>query len=150
VNAGNTTAYGAELELRHFVNEYLEWFVNYTYTKTKVRNDLDPDQDGANISFVPDYMANVGAMIKLPKKLTISPYLHMVGSYYDSTSKSGRLKFGPYQVVNANIQKLLVKTQGYRANLNIDLNNITNKRYEMPWQFRDPGFSAFGSIEIIF
>jgi len=32
----------------------------------------------------------------------------------------------------------------------VDLNNITNKKYDMPWQFKDPGFNAFGSLELKF
>jgi iron complex outermembrane recepter protein len=30
------------------------------------------------------------------------------------------------------------------------LNNLTNKKYEMPWQFQDPGFNAHASIEFVF
>jgi outer membrane receptor protein involved in Fe transport len=74
----------------------------------------------------------------------------MVGNYYDSTSKSGRKKFGDYQVVNIKLQKTLVKTADYSMNAAVDLNNITNKKYEMPWQFRDPGFNALGSLEFTF
>jgi outer membrane receptor protein involved in Fe transport len=31
-----------------------------------------------------------------------------------------------------------------------DLNNLTNRKYEMPWQFRDPGFNVFGGLDFRF
>jgi hypothetical protein len=82
--------------------------------------------------------------------VTISPYLNVVGKYYDTTSKPDRKKFGPYETINIKANKLLYKTQSYKANLNIELSNITDKKFEMPWQFRDAGFNAFGAIEFIF
>ncbi len=74
----------------------------------------------------------------------------MVGTYFDSTSKSGRRKFGRYQVLNIRLQKTLYKHSDYSLNAALDLNNLFDKRYEMPWQFRDPGFNTFGSLELTF
>lgn len=150
INAGNAFSYGFEINLDHRLAEYLRWFANFTYTKTEVENPLDPDQNGADISFVPDYVANFGVTARLPYGITVSPYLHMVGEYYDSTSKSARRKFGSYQLINIKGQKTLIKNSEYSLNAAIDLNNILDKRYEMPWQFRDPGFNAFGSLELTF
>jgi hypothetical protein len=28
------------------------------------------------------------------------------------------------------------------------LNNITNKKYEQPWNFRDPGFNGMGYVQV--
>lgn len=150
MNVGNAYSYGIELNVEHRLAEYLCWFANVTYTKTRVKNLLDPDQDGSDITFVPDYVANAGITARTPFGITISPYLHMVGTYFDSTSKSGRRTFGPYQIANIKAQKSLFKNEDYSLNAAIDLNNIFNKRYEMPWQFQDPGFNAFGSLELIF
>ena len=44
----------------------------------------------------------------------------------------------------------LWKTANNRGLLNFDLINLTNRKYEMPWQFQDPGFSMFGSLEVQF
>jgi len=82
----------------------------------------------------------------LPGGLKLSPYLHAVGEYYDSTSKSGRSIFGPYQTVNLKVEKTLCHTDSYRVVLFTDLNNLTNRRYLMPWQFRDPGFNVMGGL----
>lgn len=150
INAGKAKSQGVEIELKHYMNKYISWFANYTYTDTNVKNPVDPDQDGSNVTFVPDYLANIGVMASLPFDITVSPYLHVVGKYYDSTSKSGRKIFGPYETINVNFKKALLKTTDYRANLNIDLNNITNKKFEMPWQFRDTGFNALASLELVF
>ena len=149
VNAGKADSYGFEAEIKHSLNKYLQWFANYTYTHTKVKNNPDPDQNGTNIPFVPDNVVNAGVNLNLPYGFVFSPYLHWVGTYYDSTSSSGRLKFGPYEIINVKVQKgfTIDKTQ---LKCNLDLVNITNNRYEMPWQFRDPGFSIFGSVEVNF
>ncbi|GAM10233.1 ferrichrome outer membrane transporter [Geobacter sp. OR-1] len=150
MNAGNAYSYGFELNLDHRFSDYLRSFANLTYTATKVENPLDSDQDGADISFVPDYVANAGITSRLPWGISVSPYLHLVGTYFDSTSKSGRSKFGPYHVLNIRAQKILFKSADYALNAAVDLNNLFDKRYEMPWQFRDPGFNAFGSLELTF
>lgn len=149
VNAGKSTSYGFEAEVKHAFNQYLQWFANFTYTHSKIKNSVDPDQDGADIPFVPSYVANVGVNFNLPYGFVISPYLHAVGTYFDSSSKGGRLEFGPYQIINARLQKVFDINKS-NLKLNFDLNNITNKKFEMPWQFRDPGFSVFGSIEAAF
>lgn len=150
VNAGKATSYGIEVELKHILNRYLQWFANYTYTWTTLKNGVDPDQDKSNLSFVPNYTGNVGLTLSLPKEIFFSPYLHAVGSYYDSTSKSGRLKFGPYQTVNVNLRKAFMTPSSGTFNLTLDLYNVLNQKYEMPWQFQDPGFSLFVGLEARF
>lgn len=150
INAGNAFSYGVELNVEHRLAEYMRWFANFTYTASRVENPLVSDENGSEISFVPDYMANAGITARLPLDISVSPYLHMVGNYYDSTSKSGRRKFGPYQVLNVKAQKTLFKNNEYALHAALDLNNVLDKRYEMPWQFQDPGFNAFASLELKF
>jgi outer membrane receptor protein involved in Fe transport len=99
---------------------------------------------------VPKYSGNAGLTLSLPKDIFISPYLNAVGVYYDSTSKSGRLKFGPYQTVNVNVRKAFVTTSSGTFNLTVDLYNVLNQKYEMPWQFQNPGFSMFVGLEARF
>ncbi len=150
VNAGKAKSKGVELQLNHAISKNVSWFANYTFMDTEVNNKLDPANDNSNIPFVPQYVINVGLTANLPYDITISPYLNAVGKYYDTTSKPDRKKFGPYETINIKANKLLYKTQSYKANLNIELSNITDKKFEMPWQFRDTGFNAFGAIEFIF
>ena len=150
INAGKAKSYGVEVAVEQAVTDAFQWFANVTYTKSKVENSQDADQDGTDITFVPNYVANAGIAAKLPLDITVAPYLHMVGVYYDSTSKSGRAEFGPYRILNLKLQKTFLKTTDYTMTAAVDLNNITNKKYDMPWQFKDPGFNAFGSLELKF
>ncbi|MBI5657846.1 MAG: TonB-dependent receptor, partial [Geobacter sp.] len=150
MNVGEAHSIGFELNVEHRVAEYVRWFANLTYTVTEVENSLDADQDGADIPFVPNYVANAGITARFPLAITASPYLQMVGNYYDSTSKSARREFGSYQILNLRVQKQLFSSPDYTLKAALDLNNLLDKRYEMPWQFRDPGFNAFGSLELTF
>ncbi|MCX8030219.1 MAG: TonB-dependent receptor [Thermodesulfovibrionales bacterium] len=150
VNAGKAKSKGFEVQLIHAFNKNLSCFANYTFIDTKVSNRVDPVNDNSDIPFVPQYILNLGLTFNLPYDITISPYLNAVGKYYDTTSKQDRKKFGPYETINIKAQKMLFKTQNYKANLNLELSNITDRKYEMPWQFKDTGFNAFAAIELIF
>jgi outer membrane receptor protein involved in Fe transport len=150
VNAGQTKSYGVEMEIKHMLNARLEWFANYTLTETEVTNDVDADQDGSDVPFVPDYTANIGMTAFLPYDLTGSVFLKAVGKYYDSTSLSGRKAFGPYEIVNMTIQKGIWTTAAHRSLLKLELNNLFDEKYEMPWQFMDPGVSVFLRFELQF
>jgi iron complex outermembrane recepter protein len=150
VNAGNARAAGLELAYEHFVNDRFRIFTNFTYTGSRISNPYDKDQQGTALSFVPDYIVNAGFELTLPAAFKLSPYLHAVGSYYDSTSRSGRTEFGPYQVLNLRAEKALYRTDMYTIILFADLNNITCRRYLMPWQFRDPGFNGMGGLDFRF
>ncbi len=150
VNAGNARAVGLELIYDHYINEKLHVFTNFTYTASRISNPFDKDQEGTALSFVPDYLINAGCEMGLTDTIRLIPYLHAVGEYYDSTSRSGRTAFGPYQVLNLKVEKTLYYTDSYTVILFADLNNITNRRYSMPWQFRDPGFNVLGGLDFRF
>lgn len=147
VNAGDATARGLELALDQRLGGGVSWFVNGTLTDSEIDNPLDPDQDGAEIPFVPDWMANLGASVTFGG-VVVSPYLRAVGTYYDSSSTSGRSEFGSYVVPALRLAGSLDTGAGSSVLLALDLNNLSDERYEMPWQFRDPGFNAFGSVTV--
>ncbi|HUL76115.1 MAG TPA: TonB-dependent receptor [Vicinamibacteria bacterium] len=148
VNAGNATSYGVEATLDQAVGKSLTWFANGTYTHSRIENPLDADQQGAQVPFVPDWMGNVGASLSLHRRITVSPYLRAVGTYYDSTSLAGRQSFGGYVIPALRLQA--VAAAGARSDVvfALDLNNLADNRYSMPWQFRDPGFSVFGTVAV--
>ncbi|WP_297212156.1 MULTISPECIES: TonB-dependent receptor [Thermodesulfovibrio] len=150
VNAGKAYTKGAEFEVQHFISDKFKWFSNLTLTDTEVKNSLDKNQDGSEISFVPDFIANAGFTANLPYGFTISPYFQYVGKYYDSTDKTKRKDFGDYSTVNLNIKKELFRTDKYYSNLILEINNLFDKKYEMPWQFQDPGFNAMLKWELNF
>jgi iron complex outermembrane recepter protein len=142
-NAGSARALGIELDLRHTLSESLVWFTNATITRTRVENAADAGQDGTSIPFSPSEVANAGLSGHLPWNITLSPYLHWVGRYYDSTSRSGRTAFGNYGVVNVRLQQ----NWSPGVDLVIDLNNLGNRHYDMPWGFQDPGFNGFAGLK---
>jgi len=147
VNAGKTRSTGVEVAAEQYLAERLSSFANFTYTHSKVSNDLDADQNGANISFVPNWVANAGLTAQLPYQVTVSPYVNAVGRFYDSTSLSGRKAFGKFVVVSLKLQKTFV-ARAYQVDVWAVLNNLTNKKYDMPWNFRDPGFNGMGYVQV--
>ena len=150
VNAGQAESYGVEVAVEQVLDPRLYWFANFTYTSTNVQNPVDPDQDGSNVPFVPNYIGNIGLTLRLPYDVMFTPYLQAVGTYYDSTSLSSRRQFGPYEVINIVLQKAWVKKAEYTVSTNVYLNNITDRQYEMPWQFQDPGFNWLVNVELSF
>jgi len=48
------------------------------------------------------------------------------------------------------LTKVLTQSDKHYLDLHLDLYNLTNKQYEMPWAFQNPGFSAAGGMEIRF
>jgi iron complex outermembrane receptor protein len=150
VNAGKAHSYGIEIRYEQDFTDGLHLFANLTRTATSIRNPFDGDQDGAAITFVPNYVANAGLQMQFPRGFTIAPALHAVGTYFDSTSISGRHQFGPYQTLNVRLEKTIFRADDHAVVLFTDLNNLTNRKYEMPWQFRDPGFNVFGGLDLRF
>ncbi|MCU0600855.1 MAG: TonB-dependent receptor, partial [Desulfobacterales bacterium] len=144
------TYYIPEYEHRHKNIHLLLIYPNNTYTDKEIDNDEDPDQDGAEVPFVPEHMGNAGFDLYLPYDFTASLYLHVSGSIYDSTSKQGRTKFDSYEVLNASLNKGILDTPACRLDGYVDVYNLTNNEYEMPWQFQDPGTSVTAGIKATF
>lgn len=150
INAGETRACGVELEAKYRFSKWMQWFANYTYTSSKVENDNNPDQDGLEIPFVPEHMGNIGVQLFLPYDFTVAVWLHVAGEIYDSTSKSGRNEFDSYELLNAKVEKTVLKGEKHKLDAYVDFYNITNNKFIMPWQFQDPGFAATGGLKFVF
>ncbi len=150
VNAGEAVSLGGEFEVSYTYKELLSCFANVTYFSTELHNELNTDQDGANVPFAPELVANAGIQLNTGFGLHLKPCLNYNGGYYDSDSKSGRKKFTPGTLINVYIAQDVNKTDDYKLELFGQLYNITNNKYEMPWQFRDPGFSMMVGIRASF
>ena len=150
INAGNSSSTGFEVELKQRLSKAFQWFANYTYMKTKIENNLDKDQDGAAIPFAPFSVVNVGINVSMPFGLKIAPYLNYNDGYYDSSSKTGRKKFTPGALLNLSISQVIAKSNEFKLEIFGQFYNITDNRYEMPWQFKDPGFSGMGGLRATF
>jgi outer membrane receptor protein involved in Fe transport len=150
VNAGTAFSYGLELEVNHQLNKYLAWFANGTLTETRIENSVDKDQNGSDIPFVPNTMANVGVVVTLPWGTVVAPYYRYYGRYYDSSSKSGRLEFGPNDVVDVHLEQLILRKNDFQMSGQLDVHNLFDSKFTMPWQFQDPGFSLLGGLKLTF
>ncbi len=150
VNAGKTTSKGLEFSINYKFSEMVETFANFTLLDTKITNNIDTTQDGAQIPFVPDKVTNLGFSLNLPYRIKVVAYAHVAGKMYDSSNKYGRTAFTAHETVNMHISKDF--KFGKKVSLSCFLNfyNITNNKYLMPWQFQDPGFSWMGGIKVGF
>jgi outer membrane receptor protein involved in Fe transport len=150
INTGNSKATGGEIEVSQYFSDMVSWFANGTYMKTSIKNQLDPDQDNAEIPFSPNVVLNFGMSLYLSCGFTFTTALNYNGGFYDGTSKSGRHWFKPGAILNAYASQRLVKDDTYAVECFIQLYNITNNDFEMPWQFKNPGFSCMGGVKVAF
>jgi outer membrane receptor protein involved in Fe transport len=150
VNAGRATATGIELDIEHLLSERWQWFANVTFTETTIDNPEEPDQNGTAIPFAPDLMANLGITASLPWQSSAAARYSWIGRYYDSSSRSSRMEYGQYGVLCLRLQKSLYRDAERALSLSLDLNNLLDERYEMPFSFEDPGFNAFVALNLIF
>jgi iron complex outermembrane receptor protein len=148
-NAGSATARGVELDLKHSASDDTQWFANLTATRTRIENPVSADQNGTEIPFAPDQVANLGTTTHVAA-VTVSAYYQWVGQYWDSASRSGRSHFGNYGLVNMRLQRELMHDAASRVSVFLDFNNLTNRRFDMPWGFRDPGLNAYAGLNATF
>jgi len=143
VNAGRTASSGVEAEVKQMVSDNVQWFANYTFMNTKVK-------DSGTVPFSPGQVANVGLNLTTSKGLSVSPYLNYNNGYYDSSDLVNRSFFKPGTLLNMNISQVLAKTESYKVEVFGNFYNVTSNKYEMPWQFRNPGFSMMAGIKATF
>ena len=143
VNAGKTTSKGLEAELKQMITTNIQWFANYTLMKTKVKG-------AGTVPFAPEQVANLGVNLSTSYGLSFSPYLNYNNGFYDSSDKAGRSFFKPGTLLNINVSQVLAKTESYKLEAFGNFYNVTNNKYEMPWQFQNPGFSMMAGIKATF
>ena len=150
INAGKTKSSGFEIDLSQQLNKNIAWFANYTFMNTSVENGEDPDQDGANVPFAPEHVANAGISLETGFGLIFRPVLNYNSGYYDSTSKSGRKKFTPGVLINLYASQLVTENETFSITLFAEVYNLTNNRYVMPWQFQNTGLAVNGGVRVLF
>ena len=141
VNAGKTTSAGVEAEVKQALSDNLQWFVNYTYMKTKVK-------DAGTVPFAPEQVANAGLNLTSTFGLKVSPYLNYNNGYYDSSDKASRAFFKPGALLNINVSQVIAKNEIYNVEAFGNFYNVTDNKYKMPWQFQNPGFSMMAGIRV--
>lgn len=143
INAGQTTSKGVEAELKQMITTDIQWFVNYTFMKTEVK-------DAGTVPFAPEQVANLGVNLSTSYGLSFSPYLNYNHGFYDSSDIASRSFFKPGTLLNINVSQILAKTESYNVEAFGNFYNVTNNKYEMPWQFQNPGFSMMAGIKATF
>lgn len=147
-NAGSARALGFELDAHYSPSATLSMFANLTRTHTRVKDPSNADHNGTEIPFAPSELANAGLSLHFPGNIHAEAYYHWVGRYYDSTSRGSRQAFGHFGLINARIYTDLIQNARQEVRLTLDLNNLTDRQYRMPFDFRDPGFNAFVGVDV--
>ncbi|MDY0070298.1 MAG: TonB-dependent receptor [Porticoccaceae bacterium] len=149
-NAGELTATGIEVDIAQDAGQWFSWFANATVSDTETEDPANPDQDGTRIPFVPDQVANLGLSARLPGDIQLHAYYHWVGRYYDSTSRASRIPLGNHGVLNARLEKALAIAAPQSLTLFLDIGNLTDRRHELPFGFRETGFTAVAGVDVRF
>ncbi len=149
-NTGGSTSRGLEAHVKQIVSTDLQWFANLTLNRSRTRNPLSRDDDDNAMPFAPARQLNAGLTWQGPGGITVSPYWRWVGAYYDSTALSTRQRFGAYGTANLKLARILERNTHYTVSAAVELNNIGNRRYVMPWGFRNPGFEALASLQLVY
>jgi len=150
INAGSSLSKGGEIEISQRINTKLFWFANCTYIITNIKNKLDSNQNNVAIPFSPNELVNIGINYIAPFGLTFAPSLNYNGGFYDGTSKNDRKWFTPGIILNVYIAQRIIKGDSYLIECFANLYNTTNNNYELPWQFKNPGFSGMYGIKVTF
>ena len=150
INAGKTNSSGFEIEASQQLSSSLSWFANYTYMNSTVENENDAEQDGGTVPFAPEHVANAGISVETDFGLIVRPVLNYNGGYYDSSVKSARKKFTPGALINVYASQRMAEKESFSLNLFATVYNLTNNKYEMPWQFQNTGLAVNGGIRIQF
>lgn len=97
--------------------------------------------------FVPGMTSNFGITCYLPGRIQVSPMLHWSGRIYDSSSKTQRNAFNARELLNIMASKEINSPGSTTSTIFVKFYNVTNNKFNMPWQFRDPGFQ--GTVGVI-
>ena len=148
--SGKTVARGFEIGIRQKIKKGFDWFANVTYTKSEIKDNYDPDQNGVEIPFVPAVMGNAGITFTVPYGIELRPWAHFGGKIYDSNSRKRRNSYDSGALINVVITKEFELPAGKNLEAVIRLYNITDNKFKMPWQFMDPGFNATVGCRFMF
>jgi outer membrane receptor protein involved in Fe transport len=149
INAGQTSSSGFEVEINQHIKTIFNWYANYTFMKTQVKNDL-VELSGSTVPFAPEHIANAGFTLSTRFGLQISPALNYNSGYYDSSNPADRKEFVPGLLLNTFISQKVVKQKHVKMEIFIKAYNLTDNCYEMPWQFKNTGLSVMGGFNLSF
>jgi iron complex outermembrane recepter protein len=141
-------AAGGEIEISQRINSKLSWYINGTYSRSNIKNELNSDQNNVDIPFSPNYVLNIGGNMHLRSGFVFTPYLNYNGGFYDGISKSGRTKYIPGVIANIYLSQQIFKSSSCSLDCFARIYNLTNNSYSMPWQFKNPGISGMIGLKL--
>jgi len=150
INTGSSTATGVEFEIAQLFSNQLSCFANLTYVKTAIHDAPNDDAEDLEIPFSPKAVVNLGGSFHLPGGPQMTLLLGFSDGFFDGTSRAGRTFYKPGVVVNVYIDQRLVRSDACVVDCFVQLYNITDNTYEMPWQFANPGFSGMCGTKVTF
>jgi outer membrane receptor protein involved in Fe transport len=150
INSGKTRTTGLELEVRHSPAGWWQWYGNYTLTQAEVTDSPNPDREGADLSFVPRHVANLGGQLILPNETRFSANLQVFSGIRQDVSKANPGKLDGYELVTARLEKRFLDRDGRELRVYLEPYNLMDNDFEMPWGFQDPGFSTTGGVTVSF
>lgn len=150
VNTGYSKCLGSELEFGALVNSFFSFSWNLTLLSSKIENNLDADQDGLQIPFSPKVIMNLIFSLTDVAGFNLTAHASYTDGYYDAASKASRKFFKPGVLVSMYVARELMTRDDYMLTCFLELYNLTNNRYEMPWQFKNTGFSCMAGIRLSF
>lgn len=150
VNSGSALCRGGEVEISMSVSSSFSWFANATWMITTNRNDLDTNQNNVEIPFSSKMVVNLGTMLTTPFGLTVVPFANYNSGFYDGTSITTRSFYKPGLILNLYASQRIAKIRAGALECFVQLYNLTDNTYEMPWQFINTGFSGQCGIRVTF
>jgi outer membrane receptor for ferrienterochelin and colicin len=150
VNSGSADCLGGEIEIALSLSQSISGFANLTYLMSNNVNAGDADQNNVEIPFSPRMIMNLGGMLTTSFGLSVVPYANYNSGFYDGTSVASRIFYKPGWLVNLFVSQRIARINNGTVSCFAGLYNLTNNGYQLPWQFRNTGFSGQGGLRVTF
>lgn len=129
VNRGEVVAKGIELEFDWLFSKKWMFKLNSIYTDTDVRSE------DVELRRRPDWQHTLNLQYQASDTTSILVGARYIGDYFDSSIPTDLVEIGDYTVVSINARQNLAKN----TFLNIQAENLLNKRYQESVGFNNPG-----------
>jgi outer membrane receptor protein involved in Fe transport len=149
-NADGQKISGIEAEWRGWLTEHVFHFINVSFVKGEERSS------GADVAFVPRYLANLGLAWKPSPRVSVAYYLHHVGEKKGHLVTAGtpEVTTDPYTLLNVTINGEL--GGGFAGGVTVK--NLLNSAYSYPEYIRmriaetpgGPGRAFYASLSYRF
>ena len=140
-NIGTARRQGAEIQIRHIVNEYFRDTWNYTYLENV--GILPGSTRYAPLANSPRHTANFIATLTPATRWTIDTTLRYLGSRFSDSNDPSGSTLGSIVMWD-----FRVAYQWRQMELYFGVKNLTDRRYEEQSGFPLPGRTAYGGIQL--